>query len=239
MSCRTLRIAPLLAGLLLLGLGCGVADYESKMILAQQRLERFDKEDKMLGQPLVIPKHLDKLEIRRPWANLFVRPPKGIRPQFVETDAEEPEPVLRGSLLYDYVPPAKQTAGGVARVELAFGEQKDFVAQLLGNFTGTSDPKKSQRTFRPTGRQMGITFETIEMEGTDGGIDYLYSINRTATQSGVQIAIVYWVIKSEVGKVKASGLLDISLESFALEEDANRSRELFARGSPLLVPQRP
>jgi hypothetical protein len=216
--------------------GCGVAEYESKMIDAQQRLERFVKEDKMLGPPLVIPKHLDKFEIKRPWANLFFRPPKGIRAMYLETDAEEPEPILRGDLLYDYVPPPNLTAGGVARVELAFGDQKDFATTLMGNFP-SSELKKTQRTFRPPGRQIAITFETIEIEGREGGIDYLYSINRTATKNNVQIAVVYWVLKSEISKVKSSGMLDLSLESFALDEDANAARDLFVRGSPLQVPR--
>jgi hypothetical protein len=226
-----------LVGLVLLASGCGVAEYESKMIVAQQRMERFEKEDQMLGPPLVIPKRLDSKKNLRPWANLFFRPPRGIRPKPVMTEGEEPEPEKRGGLLYQYVPPPKKTALGVARVELAFGDQKEFATELMSNFTATNEPKKSTRSFRPPGRQVGVTFETIEMEGTDQGIDYLYSINRTATKKNLQIAVVYWVLKSQAARSR--GLIDLSLESFALNEEATEAREQYNRGSPLLVPQTP
>jgi hypothetical protein len=240
MSCRVeVRCRALgLLGLLLLASGCGVDDYEKKMIEAQHRIARFEEEDRVLGRPLEIPKHTDKNDIKRPWANLFFRPPKGISYQPVESGGDNSEVVLRGGLLYDYLPPPKTTAGGIARVELAFGEQKpeELRTEVMRRFTSTSNPQSRQRSFRIQGRQTGTNFETIEFDGNDEGIDYFYSINLTHNKE-VSIAVVFWVLKGQQGATIR--LIDMSLESFALDEEANRARELFSRGSPLLVPQHP
>ena len=54
--------------------GCGLANYEHEMQLADARLQRFDDENRLLGDPLILPGG-DAV----PAADVFLRPPRGSR----------------------------------------------------------------------------------------------------------------------------------------------------------------
>ena len=52
--------------------GCGVADYEKKMLDAEVRVQRFDEDNRLLGAPLTFPSD------PAPPLDIFLRPPKGV-----------------------------------------------------------------------------------------------------------------------------------------------------------------
>jgi hypothetical protein len=75
--------------LALLAGGCGLADYEARMQQAQARVNRYDEENRVLGDPIIIPSRKVEAKVeggRRgaarsvPIVALFLRPPRGISP---------------------------------------------------------------------------------------------------------------------------------------------------------------
>ena len=71
------RFAPLVVALA--AAGCGLSDYESKMQLADVRLQRIDDENRVLGDPLILP-----VGDGSPPADVFLRPPKGINKNSID-----------------------------------------------------------------------------------------------------------------------------------------------------------
>ena len=70
--------------------GCGIADYEKKMQEAEARVKRFDDENALLGDPLVLP---PRKEMEGPPFDVFLRPPRGVAAK----DKTQP-----GELAYHY-----------------------------------------------------------------------------------------------------------------------------------------
>ncbi|MEM2119790.1 MAG: ABC transporter permease, partial [Archaeoglobaceae archaeon] len=58
--------------------GCGLKEYEEKMVRAQARLERWEKEFQYLDGPLGIPVRMGKDEKAVSLLPIFLRPPRGI-----------------------------------------------------------------------------------------------------------------------------------------------------------------
>jgi hypothetical protein len=198
--------------------GCGVADYESRMVDAQKRLEHFEEASRLLDSPLVPPLTVTKEGSKVPIANMFLRPPKGI----ADKPADEP----RMRILYSY---RRRTAGPVLWVELAFGNQKEFAGEVLSCF-GATGKTSQQRTVRDPVRNATNTFTTTEIEDEQ----FFYSIN--IHQDGKsQIAVIYHVPRGQRGA--AARAVELSLASFAVGREANRQRDLYAKGSPLQVPR--
>jgi hypothetical protein len=212
-------------GGLLLASGCGVADYEGKMLSAQKRLERYEEESRLLGNPLTLPSRDTKDAGKQRIAHLFLRPPKGI-----STTAEnESEP--RNRLLYSYRPRSANAAGGVALVELAAGDQKDFAAEVLRCVNPSGKAASRTREVRHPLRQTATTFETTEFEDDQ----YFYTVNVWRGAKN-QIAVVYWVFKDR--RAGASKAVDLSLESFAVDAEASRQQKSWHL-SPLKMTEPP
>jgi hypothetical protein len=57
----------------LLVVGCGMSDYEAKMTSEAKRVERYDRDEKMLGTPVEMPK--DENDKAAKW-NIFLRLPR-------------------------------------------------------------------------------------------------------------------------------------------------------------------
>jgi hypothetical protein len=129
----TARRAAWLGLCLFLGAGCGLKDYEARMLEEQRKLERLDRiltdEDRFLGDPLRMPPDLKVettdakknkiVELVEPLPPFFIRPPRGVDPRPGAPGGHPPH------ALYPY-------RGG------------SFVVYL----GGTSDPKKKPDDFR-------------------------------------------------------------------------------------------
>ena len=212
-----------IASLLLLACGCGLDDYESKMVEAQKRLARHEEEERLLGPPIVIPTRDDGKGEKEPIAaGLHLRLPAGVK-----TESSGTKDPGRGSAkLYTF--PA--TSGSFKLVDLGVaGEQKEFLSDVLGLYGRSSEPKRTRRELRPPGRE-AMTFATTEFEDED----LFYSVNLYKAEKQ-QVVIVYCLQKSQ--KAAAARAIELSLESLALGPQGERLRA--ARGSPLKVPQRP
>ena len=193
-----------LAGLGLLACGCGLADYEQRMISSQVRQQHFEEENRLLDSDLRKPYKADKSGQKYPVAAVALRPPRGINTE----PFNEKEP--RGDLLYSYRPRQEKSGSPFALVELAFANasQKDFTAEVLKNFTFLGKPAIQQRKLHAAGR-LAHTFETIEFADDQ----FFYSVNIWHGPSK-QVAIVYW-ITPPAQKDSCRRVIQMSLESFA------------------------
>jgi hypothetical protein len=80
---RWFRQCSLMPAALLL-VGCGLSDYEGRMLKSQTYVENKDREDQILGLPLVPPPKLTAEGKRtdQPVMDLYIRPPRGINSQY-------------------------------------------------------------------------------------------------------------------------------------------------------------
>ncbi|MFO0880589.1 MAG: hypothetical protein U0840_24850 [Gemmataceae bacterium] len=216
--------APRLAclGLLVFLGGCGLSDYENRMMQAQLRHDRFEQEAKYLAGSVLLTAVEGKDGTRTNPPLLYFRPPRGI-----SNSPENPtEP--RAGLLYTFRPITAGAAGPFNAVEIAWAldNSNEFAEKVLRCFSATSAPAQRLRPIAVPGRDK-VTFETTEFE--DG--QHFYSINRWKGDQE-QIIIAYWVILAQ--KAQASKVIDISLESFAVMKDGAKLQALTR--SPLEAP---
>jgi hypothetical protein len=208
-----------LGALLVLASGCGVHEYEKKMLESQVRLQRWEDESRILGGPIGIP-YRKAGDTELPIANMFLRLPKNIYNQ--------PEDKPRENFLYVY---SEAAPGVLARVELAAGDEKDFVSNVMRYYRGSGKPTTHTTSVKAPGRETPTTFETTEMEDDK----YFFSIN--IHTGSTKVAIIYWVNKNQ--KANAKKVIETSLQTFAADSEARKQMDLYRRGSPLdKVPDR-
>jgi hypothetical protein len=205
-----------LAGLGLLLSGCGVADYEQKMIETQKRQQYYEEVTRLLGPSLRVPAPANKEGKKVALADMDIRPPMGIDVKC----ANENEP--RGGMLYSYHPRKPKAAGAFALVELAFGDpkQKDWAVELhKAGWPSINRPAPRPTVVNRVGRPP-VTFQTTEFQDND----FFYSVNHWQGKRR-QLAVVYWVQRSQAAASKR--VLTLSLESFHGEgERVNRAGPL-------------
>jgi hypothetical protein len=222
MSSRSLVLAGVLSGLLF---GCTVADYESKMLQSQIRLQKLDEYAASLDQALQIPPRDDK---KGPIAKLYLRPPKGIS----QLASNPNDPRLR--LFYTY--PARQgnPPPAIQAVELAIGHMdKDFPKEVVAAFTPSAEPKRYPRNVQSPLRDKPITFQTFDF--SDG--QFFYSVNLwRGDEDRAQVAIVY---RAQLGqRPMVERQIALSLETFGFGKEADRMFQIL-QAVPLMPPLHP
>ncbi len=175
--CRSRVGRACLALTLLMLPACGLSDYESLALQAQEREERFREEKRLLDEPVKIPTHKDKDDHDVALADMFFRPPKGIQAVY--------QPEKRDDLLWQYFP--ARTGSDFARVEIAFAEDnKEFAAEVLPHFQASGPSQQRVDTLTPPGRPQ-LEFAVWEFDNVQEG----YSINVLRGQPQVAIVYVY------------------------------------------------
>ncbi len=148
--CR-LRTGLAAVGLLLV-LGCGMSDYEAKMSSEEKRVERYDRDEKTLGQPVEMPKGENDKAAK--W-NIFLRLPR-------------PLPAAPGTASQpDMVTYPNAQGGGLFSYALlgVFPDQK--LESIMERF------KKS--TFTSYRADTGDkSLESLGLYATDDGTNYLW-----------------------------------------------------------------
>lgn len=134
MSTRSHR---LLALGLLIAAGCGVGDYEARMLQSQKRYQYWEEASRHLGDAVSVPERTDKERGAVPIFTVYFRPPKGIG----SVPSKEP----RG-LLYTYTPAVLGGAGPFAFVEVAATEVSDktFEQTILSQLSARPTPSVSR-----------------------------------------------------------------------------------------------
>ncbi len=207
---RWSRTRRLVLGLLLLAVpACGLSDYEALMQKTQERVERFQDEQKYLDAPVSIPTEKDKEDHEVPLANVFFRPPKGIN--------SKPEPQPRNGLMWKYLPGKRSD---FVVVEMAFADSdSEFANKVVNSYSGLS------RVSTPE-RQPPLPFESWDYKDSQYG----YSIN-IYKGGAKQIAVVFifpWDRRDNLRKT-----MDLSLGS--LTEKVSAARQRYNQKSPWIL----
>jgi hypothetical protein len=202
--CRRAALGLLAAALL--G-GCGLPEYEARMQQEQERLDRFDEENKALDAPLDPPKRqAGKDTVQDP---VFFRPPKGIA-------ATPKEPAL--GPLSRYLRNSQNCPFSEVHLATAPADQKDFASSVVkaasAQLGGDASPR---RVSKNPYRRDPLQFEVYD--NAPGGYA-LYLCQR----NGVQVAVGF---QADRGRALSSlaKQIDLSLESLAAGPEANRLKK--------------
>src|SRR5262245_11333626 len=208
--------AVLLAGLALAAAGCGLGDYETKMLAEQTRMERFDRDNKLLGQPLTPPSKWSEVQPAAP--NLFLRPPQGVQPT---PGTGEPW----HGLLYYYPGDGKSTTV-VDRMYLAWAAGREDVGEDVRRIYLSVDVPSQQFTSVPPPGVQPQNLRQWRLKGQFASLLYV--------DGQKKLAIIYQVKSSYVdsqGNVTKAAMdaIGASLNTLALDADAAKLRAEFNR----------
>jgi len=200
--------------------GCGIADYEKKMQDAEVRVQRFDDENKLLGEPLLLPAKTDKEEGAP--IDVFLRPPIGV----VNKDKTQP-----GELAYHY--PA--TSGACTDLYLTFGSKddgRDKLEKEIADRLGAAAPNWQPVEVRPPFGRPAVAFDAVEFAdprtpANAAPADYIAYVHQTAGLPAV--GVVFRV--SHSNHAAADPAVKMSLETFAEPPDSAKARAAY--GKPL------
>lgn len=219
------RIRRISLGLLLLTVpACGLSDYEKLMRDAQERKERFDEEQTYLGEPVKEPMQKDKDDKDERVINMFFRPPKGI---LVKSKLEP-----RGTLsVWRYV--RGKAGSDFAYVDLGFaGDDKDFATNIVSSYTAADQARHIQRSVQPPGREKPLLFDAWESNSGQVG----HSINiLLGTKKPLAVIFSYSSSKDRDYQSRVRKAIELSLQSLAIDKEANAAREVYGRKSPWLL----
>lgn len=198
--------------------GCGIGDYEKKMQESEVRVERYDEENKLLGEPLLLPPRKDN---EGPPFDVFLRPPLGV----ANKDKTQP-----GELAYHY--PA---SGGVCTdLYLTFGAAGDgrdkLERQLEAAFAVPPQNWQPVAIDHPFGRP-DAAFDAVEFADPRAPANAPASVFAYVHQDAGQpaVAVVYRVLQAN--RAAAGDALKMSLQTYADHEDAGKARGAY--GKPL------
>jgi hypothetical protein len=217
--------------LALAGLLAGCSEYEARMSSEQDRIDRFDEEMRLLGDPITLPplpekkegEKKDEKDIFR--TDLFLRPPRGV-PATTETPVTAP--------YYRYTRTtglANNEPDGVWWIDVAEGDPKDkefatavvkALADWLGNYQQTTE------TRTPPGREP-INFTVSK------NVQYRYLLYM-CRREGATIAVGFRLFPKGatgqpiVGEPSAAvrKQIDLSLETLAVGKETRAPRESWA-----------
>jgi hypothetical protein len=208
------RARRLVVGLLLLVLpACGTSVYEERMRETQKRYDLFLEEQKYLDAPVQMPKRkvqseTDKEPREEDVANVFFRPPKGIKAV----------PEAGSGLLWRYL---SQPNNDFTRVEMAFAEgNKDFAREVLNALASA----------KLSGPQSHASLPFYAYEGSDAQNGYSVNI-LNLENARTQVAIVYVFPKERSRNLGKA--IDASLGSLAVDRDQiTAARRRYTNKSP-------
>jgi hypothetical protein len=196
--------------LLLAVAGCGLADYEKKMREADARVQHFDEENKLLGDPLNLPG-----ADRAPPVDVFLRPPRGVSKSGA---ADDPYHFAGG-------------AGLCSDLYLMFGDAeggKDKLEKQVEERFGAAGLNWQPVTVRPADRP-ALDFDAAEFADPRAPanapavcIAYVHQ-----TQGRAPAGVVFRVAQPNRAGVEPT--VKKSLESYAEAGDAAKARSDFAK----------
>jgi hypothetical protein len=197
----------LLAGGALLLAGCGLSDYLGQQSSEASRLQRWDEENKLLGDPLAMPEFPKKDGKAQTW-DVFLRPPSGVGVSpTLQQNGKEPD--LKGGLLAQY-----SGFGSVQMVYLGVGtdpKDKDYVSNALGALGGTAEGLQVIPPIKGPKRDISLRREVIADEKSKTKVFvYVYDNNPHT------VIVAYRVVQGKEDEVaRANGAIEMSLSTLA------------------------
>jgi hypothetical protein len=233
--------------LALLASGCGLADYEARMVAEQKRLEYLDLENAYLGEPITPPpkppsppaesEPANPAPSNQPEMDLFLRLPKGVATKY--------KSMPLGSVLYQYVGnsapisdrgvPVAEAAGcnfqdiyvATSRT-LSLGEFWEAILQPFG--VGDRSSLKPVTLDAPPDRPKALTYETLSFT-QPGEKPLSYYIYVYPGDQG-KVGIVYVVTPDKTGSSDMIKAKDLSLKSLVIGADATAVRATYRSRQP-------
>jgi hypothetical protein len=205
-----------LAAGLVLGAGCGLADYERRFEQQQARLKALDEENKYLGDPVEIPSGTDN----DPPVEVFWRPPKGI--------SRSSDDKSFGDLAHY---PRAGAGGGVAEVYLAVRTgDRSFLTEGIKPLV--SGPLETKRVSKPIPGREPLPFYALEHDARNGYHYLIYVYQKDKAQ----VAVVFVVKTGDKDQAAVTTPIDYSLKSLVVGPDAARLRRAFQSRPPAKGP---
>ncbi|HEV3255985.1 MAG TPA: hypothetical protein VG013_03825 [Gemmataceae bacterium] len=222
MFCRKKAIA-LAAALFLIAGGCGLREYEDRLVQQQDRLDYIEKENKNLGAPVKFKarKEVKEGQTTKPAPNIFLRLPKGIPVEGAEA--------FPGSLLYCFNKDSSKPEG-VDEVCIAGGKEEQFEKDVLAEIQKTrklGEPRRQEDKLPPPLDQEPLRFTAYSaIDGKTPKSSYLIYFYENA---GYHVAIVYrqQPATDDSGKIAFDPRIDYSLKSLAVGAAAVQKRSQY------------
>ena len=192
--------------LLLLALtGCGLADYEKKMREADARVQRFDEENRLLGDPLTLPTD------HAPPVDVFLRPPRGVSKSGA---ADDPSHFAGG-------------AGLCSDLYLLFGDAeggKDKLEKQIAERFGAAGLSWQTVTARP-----GLDLDAAEFADPRAPVNTpaVFIAYAHQTSGRAPVGVVFHIAQANRAGVEPT--LKASLASYAEAGDAAKARADFGK----------
>ncbi len=218
-SFRPPRVPLLLAAGALLLSGCGLSEYAGQMASESVRVQAWDEEAKLVGNPLKMPELPKKDDVAPKW-KVFLRPPLGVSDSPV---------AQKDSSLAQLVGPLAQYVGGrnqfgVQNLYLGVAvEQKDFPSAVCGQFP--VNPSGDTSITIPRSPTLINSFAT----GKAGANEVLLKLRTAEGQAStyrfyfyehgnVEVAVVFQIDKSSAQKAEPA--IKASLSTLAEGSEA-------------------
>jgi hypothetical protein len=177
-------------------LGCGVGDYENKMRLADARLDRFDLENKLLGDPLVMPGG-----DAAPHVMCFLRPPKGVAKNSDTKDG----------LRYHY-PASSGDCTDLYLMLTAKDDKKEDLVKQIENWLGAPKEKWTTYTAAPPNNRPPLAFDAAEFPAPPQKTGVFLVYVRPAASNTATVAVLFHLASAATSVPDA---VKMSLETYA------------------------
>ncbi len=199
--------------------GCGISDYEKRMQEAEVRMDRFDAENKVLGDPLVLPPRKEK-ENQGPPFDAFLRPPVGV------AGKENTRP---GELAYHY--PA--SGDPFTDLYLTFGNADDgrdkLERQLEAVFGAPAQNWQPVEITHLFGRPATTLTDFAEFADArapaNAPANCVAYVHQEAGQPAA--AVVFRVLQAK--RAAAGDAIKMSMQTYAERGDASKARATYAK----------
>lgn len=195
-------------GMLIVATGCGLSDYQEKMVHQQEILARLEKENSLLADPMSIanPTRKDAVPL-----DLFMRPPTSV-------------PAYPDQELFKEVLAVYNGSGGINVLVATRHKKKNLEKEILETIPRTSEVAVgSFKTIPPPGGQP-IQFRSLSFEaGEEEATKYRYYVYLTPRG---EAAIIF----QEQGAVGAAAkeARELSLSTFGMGKEAKRLADFYS-----------
>jgi hypothetical protein len=212
--------------------GCGLANYESRLEMAQKQAQHLDEEEKYLGKVAEMPKLPSRDSQEQSW-NVFLRLPREISEK-PASQKDSPLAQLFGELaVYEQ---SKDSAAGTGRptpgpggkvgaagsfqnvyLGVAATDRKDFAKEVMQLFPAAGEPHPENVTLRSPQRQMTISRYIYDDTASSLSINF-YQRGKT------QVAVVYRVTRGGLTPQSSkpselSKAIELSMLTLGLDEE--------------------
>jgi len=212
------RTVSLLVALALLSAGCGVQEYERRMLKEQERVAYLDEENRLLDEPLAAPPRKVG-EKETPPPNVFLRPPRGI--------GSAGQAMPGSKIVFYYARTGNSPFLGVyLATETLEGKdaQKKFDDEMLRRFSSVA-PVAGELGKPPLRRDdlrfRQFTAEAPKMGGEPESKVFLYF----ATRGTAAAAVGYRVEKGRAADAAVTQAINMSLDTLGLGDPQARQKE--------------